>query len=631
MQILDLLNARGLDPRTSSSSFRHLPSNNASVVDTTPKLPAASPDACSSMLSLRRLSTSALLVALAWGLNVASASSVCGSIINLSLDGTDSTTLLDGVIASGLISLDASAYDTPPSQVSISAPGITFDQTLFSFTKGSNETYQHSVSLRTDGGSPAALAGSTVPVALNFQFTMDSIAQKLLAPCTKQIIHRQLVGSGRGAGSGDPHLNTLDNVRYDFQTPGVFRWLQSRNLLVQTFQHKCVPVAYLGARGPSCYQGVAVAFADSVVRLMVVNGAIVVQKGSAMLDWLSVEKLNKADGYRIFLAVDQATYVDVTLSVWTNSDYPYLNVAVQMSPYFKDPDVTGLMGNWNGNPADDMTDTTWLGLLHGVSLSSNLFTCNGDDCAPFLSEATATDVKARTMRSVMTYLHQAYTAIPAANIPMQSFQPTYPGAPSTRSRLRRMEDQVATNGSSSFEVDHDAAGFPDQDSSSQDDDVDDDSSAAASASAGSHQTATGAGTVAPASSYFEDLAEELCNDVITQIPICGKYILNPSFYIDSVCVSDSISLHDLTVVDNTKLNYLRDCRRELDTRIEANASTPFDMQQLLTDRATLALGDTTRCASNCNQRGICLAAGCQCNSGFTGYACEIVIPDDIAG
>jgi hypothetical protein len=64
-----------------------------------------------------------------------------------------------------------------------------------------------------------------------------------------------------------------------------------------------------------------------------------------MSAWLSDEKLNgQTDGYRVFVAADESTYVDITLATWINS-YSYLNVALQVSSYFKDTSISGLMGN----------------------------------------------------------------------------------------------------------------------------------------------------------------------------------------------------------------------------------------------------------------------------------------------
>jgi hypothetical protein len=87
----------------------------------------------------------------------------------------------------------------------------------------------------------------------------------------------------------------------------------------------------------------------------------------------------------------------------------------------------------------------------------------------------------------------------------------------------------------------------------------------------------------------------------------------------------------LSVVDSTKVSYLRECRRELDARLTANTSSVVERNVLQRDCMTLPFGDLSRCTNDCSGRSTCLAAGCKCDlgftgfTGFTGFACELGI------
>ncbi|KAJ0397961.1 hypothetical protein ATCC90586_002024 [Pythium insidiosum] len=107
------------------------------------------------------------------------------------------------------------------------------------------------------------------------------------------------------------------------------------------------------------------------------------------------------------------------------------------------------------------------------------------------------------------------------------------------------------------------------------------------------------------------------------IPHCAHYVADVSYFVDSYCVGDASLLQDLSVVDSAKLAYLRECRRGLDSRIEANVTA--EMPTLLQHRGALSFGDLSTCANGCSGVGECLAAGCKCNAGVTGFACDLKI------
>ncbi|GLE09341.1 hypothetical protein PINS_up020950 [Pythium insidiosum] len=411
----------------------------------------------------------------------------------------------------------------------------------------------------------------------------NSVVPKM---CRTLGIRRRVINCGTGVGVGDPHMLTLDRVAYNFQTPGVFRLFESGRLVVQVFQEKCKPVAFWGASAPSCYQGVTVAFADSVTRFFLQNGRITVAKGSKDLNWLSIERAGgSTDAYRVFVTVDEGTYVDVARSNWINN-YALLNINMVVSPFFKDNSVQGLLGNWNDNPMDDIRDAARLTKLHGVSLDSNLFNCV--DCSSMLKAPTVNENLARSVGKRIPVLHDGFKPMPLASIPTRVFKPQL------ARRLRGTSASAATS-----------------------------SSSVAGSTAGSQQDSGAENTIMAPDNSARII--ELCGLVMRSVPICSRYVSNTAFFIEDVCIGDGVTLNDLSVVDSTKLAYLRQCRRELDNRLAANVSTPAEVATLEQDRDTLMFGDLTSCSNGCSGQGDCLAAGCSCRKGFTGFACDIVV------
>ncbi|KAJ0405338.1 hypothetical protein ATCC90586_008151 [Pythium insidiosum] len=521
------------------------------------------------MLSSRLLQ-SLLVSALAVSASLSPASASC----SLSF-GKGGSTIRDGDVVTATVKFNPAQQQqgktptqnqtpaTPgqPCKVEVSAPGLTFGRKVFTFDPQDPSTHEQSVTCRTDAGSAPGKNGATIPVTVTFK------PQSGQTPTT-QVVQRQVVTAGKCSGWGDPHLSTLDGVAFDFQKAGVFRLFESRNFQVQVFQEKCAPTIKQGERSPSCYQGVSVAFAGSVVRFFLQNGQIVVGKGTSGLQWLLVEKLKAGEGYRVFTAVDHATYVDVTKGVWTNN-YAYLNVALQVSAYFKDASVNGLMGNWNEDKKDDVVDNDKLATTYGSPLTDNLFTCLNDGCGRFMRGPELKDDLARGLPNTMELLHQGFVPVEDHTIQLRAFEPKLPPLP--KRRVLQADDPAA------LAVQADAAAR----------------------------------------------APQLCAAAINSVPLCHKYVANRGFFISTVCVPDASLVGDLAVAENTKLSYLRECRRELDSRIEANTTGSAGTLELLSDRLALKFGDLSTCERDCNGRGECLAAGCHCNAGFTGYACEI--------
>ncbi|KAJ0400008.1 hypothetical protein ATCC90586_004805 [Pythium insidiosum] len=472
--------------------------------------------------------------------------------------------LLDGRIAWATISVRPGFRASPPRWVEISSPSIRCSFRRFYFDANFPRTLDQRVACRSSGSSVHSNSGTRVRFDITFTYNPE-----LKVRPEKQTVNRELLSAGRCSAWGDPHLTTFDGVQYDFMAPGVFRYLETRNFLVQVFQEPCPP-GRKGKNVPACYQGFSIAYADSVLRFFLENNTITVAKGSDELKWLEVAKLGgKTQGYRVFPLVDQSAYIDVTMGIWVNN-YGYLNIAVQASPFLRDDSLVGLMGNWNGNQADDVRDRDQLVAAHGFSLTENLFTCDGDSCSKWLKPATTDDEDALLVPNDEPRLRNGYTTVNSTDIPKRAFTPRLP--PAILAMATELDEEPA-------EAQPDIAAR----------------------------------------------AYQLCNDAINSVPLCNKYVPNSQFFVFTVCLVDAINMGDLSVVDQTKLSYLRECRGVIESRLTATEDQPTEHARLEADRATLEFGDLSQCPKECNGHGDCLAAGCGCHAGYTGYTCEIEI------
>jgi hypothetical protein len=125
-------------------------------------------------------------------------------------------------------------------------------------------------------------------------------------------------------------------------------------------------------------------------------------------------------------------------------------------------------------------------------------------------------------------------------------------------------------------------------------------------------------------SLNEAQVRSLCEQVIKSIPLCDKYVEDVGFFVETVCVQDTLLTGDLKNIDNVKLAYLRECRRDIDSTIVLDADVSKDTKtEAKDDRAALSLANPSSCASNCNGRGKCLLNGCTCNTGYSGLGCEL--------
>lgn len=443
-------------------------------------------------------------------------------------------------------------------------PGVTCDKTSFSFEAATASTTAHTFKCKPDG----CAATHTTTVTATLHYTTTATTATPLPSSGKIEIPYQRQPCGSGKALGDPHLETLDGEKFDFHTPGVYTIISSGAFQVQGFQDHCVLLSKVTSLG--CYRGMAVAFGDAVVRLFMdeAKNNIVVAKGSDNYStWLDVQKLEgHTEGYRVFTKVDMLSFVDVTTESYLGDKY--LNLAFQVSPYFRTTELTGLLGNGNSVQEREETDVTALAEKFNVDMATNLLTCT-TNCGSLVPAATAADSNAVTLIPSTTAgnaFFQGYTPYPATQT--LTYTPQI-----TTSRLRRtQESEVVLH----------------------DDDV-------------------------------AKRAEAICWAAIESVPYCNQYVDDVSFFIESYCVGDAVATGDLSVVESAKLAYLRECRRTIDTLVQASASemSEYEAKALAAQRVELSFGDVSSCANACGGRGECLAAGCKCQTGYTGFSCEI--------
>ncbi|KAJ0391799.1 hypothetical protein ATCC90586_006413 [Pythium insidiosum] len=362
----------------------------------------------------------------------------------------------------------------------------------------------------------------------------------------------------RGHSNGDPHMLSLDGVGFDFQRSGYFNLVQTRGLRVDIKMYKCgANLAF------SCSDAVAIRNGESVVRFFIRNNVMLLSRATQELTDLSVfQAKGNPNSYRVFVLSDPSTYIDVSMGIYMNRGY--FDVAAVLSPYMRaDGTVTGLLGNGNGRPGDDLTAPDSLELLWTLSARENLIVASGDALTALLAPHNEDDDLALP---AIPALEAAYNLLPTAII---NFLPNIAGS----LELVSMDENAAAD---AFVPQH----------------------------------------------LDEGKVRELCTSVINSIPHCKDVVGDASFYIENLCVRDTVAGGDISNIDAVKLSFLDECRRALnDKDILAGGQDAVADSEL----KELDLANPRECKDNCSGRGQCVTNGCHCNLGYTGWGCTVEV------
>lgn len=509
----------------------------------------------------------------------------------------------DGETKRVFISFDSHLTRSVTAKLNISAPGFLFSESNLVLQSNNPSKNSKTIDFTPILSSPIQLAKGqeiqAVNVAVQYQQNVEAV-RDIKPPAAKTTtciykIEREVRRSGRGSAIGDPHFATLDGYKYDFQEAGVFKLFDSQNFAVQIFQDKCGK-APLRATSPSCVTGVALRFGTSIIRFQLQGATIAYSKAypSTREDpsWFAVQN-TKGDGnaYRVYLASDRGTWVDIVRYAIG------LNVGLQVSPYFQTDDVSGLLGNWNGDAKDDVQDPTRRANENVVDLNDNLFTCDAATCDKFLESIYARDYLGRGTKS-LAFLDQGYLIVSDQKIGTTPFSLSLlPLAPPTLPAKKAvLEEGQQEEADTRAETENsDGASFP---------------------------------TPTTSSEEIATQAARLCNAVLKNLSVCNNYIRDLPYYIQSICTADAIGTGNLDTVDSTKVMLLRACRREIDTRLASRTIMSLaDRKKLVADRKLMGFGDLSACKGKCANKGVCLASGCRCKTGFSGLTCDVKLSE----
>jgi len=168
-------------------------------------------------------------------------------------------------------------------------------------------------------------------------------------------------------------LKTIDGKWIDFMPSGVYTLLKSGRLQVQVLQ---VPS---GPPGVGSIKAVAIAYGKSLVRLSVQENKLVVSRGSSDVSSLVVFRATaNPNVWRVYSISDPASYVDVRLASAPSGSF--LDVAAEVSPFFRRQGIHGLLGNGNQDPTDDVGDSGLLARQFRVPELGSLFSCAPANC-----------------------------------------------------------------------------------------------------------------------------------------------------------------------------------------------------------------------------------------------------------
>ncbi|TMW55197.1 hypothetical protein Poli38472_013088 [Pythium oligandrum] len=562
------------------------------------------------MLSIKSLlqtttMAAALLVACATaGTQPGTVKAAGGNLVEIEIKQFD-----DGAVAEALVTVTKEYFGRNPAfDVKVNIPGVKCEQDTFHVKKNCTKTGKQWVKCKPIGCPKKAKNGDVIDVPVTFEYTINDGTKR---EKETQVVKRCVKNCGSCSGQGDPHIITFDGVAYDLHKPGVYNYFESGPLKIQVFQDHCNTKPMPGSNDPpGCYKGVAIAYADSVARFYLENNSLKALKGSDALEWLDIKEMEgPTEAYRVFLKVDSDSYVDVTTGNW--DDYMFVNVALHASSFLRREGAKGLMGNWNDNPDDDEKNPEKVAEMYKIDIADNLLTCS--DCTKFLTEPGESDIPARNLSTPLDLYQQGYA--PVTGLAKKEIKPVVTPLPGKSRRMA--EDEY---GAESKKADDDEYGA----ASKKEDDYGSDGQT--NDGYASEKTTAPPATKAPVTEKpaSADKAAKLCKQVLSSIPHCAEYVDHPQFYID-VCEKDVNALGRFCFVDITKLSYLRECRRTLDSLILSQTCAKDENSKIVAHRKELNFGDLTMCKDNCNGKGDCLAAGCKCQKGYTGFACEVKI------